>query len=262
MPPPKVFTSTRVARLASLVPAPLLAATERAARLGQGKGWGTATISAEVVACLSLLPPHAKNPVVFDIGANVGDWTAEFESQAPSSQIWAFEPADPPFDELFRRFVNSRSVHVVQSAMGSAVGEADLWFDQPGSGLASLSRRRLDHIGVDFASSKRVAVTTVDSFCGTHKVVPDVIKIDVEGHEMDVLAGSRESLKSTSVVQFEFGGTNIDTRTFVQDFFYFFRDIGFRLHRLSPRGLRAVISYSESDEAFEATNFFAVRIRK
>lgn len=53
----------------------------------------------------------------------------------------------------------------------------------------------------------------------------------VEGHELDVLAGAEEALKSVQLVQFEFGGCNIDTRTYFQDFFYFFQQHGFAIHR-------------------------------
>ena len=260
MGPSRLLTSARVARIASLLPVSLLAATEKAARLGQGKGWGTATTAAEVAACLSLISGSGRNLVALDIGANVGDWTAELKLRRPDSTVWVFEPAVEAHTQLALRFRGDKSVHVVRSAIGSADGEVDLWADHPGSGLASLSRRRLDHVGIAMDVKERVPVTTLDGFCGSRGIQPDIIKIDVEGHEMDVLEGAREALKSTSVVQFEMGGTNIDTKVFFQDFFYFFRERGFEIRRLTPRGLQPVKSYSEFDEAFVATNYVALRL--
>jgi hypothetical protein len=64
----------------------------------------------------------------------------------------------------------------------------------------------------------------------------DVLKLDVEGHEMDVLRGAGETLRRVRVIQWEFGGCNIDTRTYFQDFWYFLTEAGFKISRLGPRG--------------------------
>ena len=48
------------------------------------------------------------------------------------------------------------------------------------------------------------------------------MKIDVEGHELDVLKGFGELIKKVRLIQFEFGGTNIDSKTYLRDFWEFF----------------------------------------
>jgi hypothetical protein len=83
--------------------------------------------------------------------------------------------------------------------------------------------------------------------------------MDVEGHELEVLQGARRTLEDIRIVQFEFGGSNIDTRTFFQDFWYFFDEIDFQIYRLTPSGPIIVSSYSEQDETFRSTNYFAIR---
>lgn len=66
----------------------------------------------------------------------------------------------------------------------------------------------------------------------------------------------RRAIKS---VQFEFGGCNIDTRTFLQDFFYFFKQHRMRIHRITPFGyLQPLTAYREIDEQFRTTNFLAI----
>ena len=85
----------------------------------------------------------------------------------------------------------------------------------------------------------------------------DVLKLDVEGHELDVLRAATDQLKTVRVIQFEFGGCNIDTRTYWQDFWYLLSDAGYRLYRLAPRRLIQVSRYHERDESFLTTNFFA-----
>jgi hypothetical protein len=66
--------------------------------------------------------------------------------------------------------------------------------------------------------------------------------------------------ESVSMVTFEFGGCNIDTRTYLQDFFYFFQGCRMRLYRISPSGFFFPIpNYLEQFEQFRTTNFVAIR---
>jgi hypothetical protein len=83
--------------------------------------------------------------------------------------------------------------------------------------------------------------------------------MDVEGHEMDVLIGASKALRGVQIIQFEFGGGNIDTETFFQDFWYFFESNGFEISRMTPRGLKVISQYSENFETFKPTNYVAVR---
>jgi hypothetical protein len=62
------------------------------------------------------------------------------------------------------------------------------------------------------------------------------------------------------MVAFEFGGSNIDSRSFFQDFYYFFKAQKFNLSRITPSGyLYPIKSYSELLEQFRCTNFVAVK---
>jgi hypothetical protein len=85
--------------------------------------------------------------------------------------------------------------------------------------------------------------------------------MDIEGHELDALSGAKRMFdnKSIDIVAFEFGGCNIDTRTFFQDFWYFFSGINMRIYRVTPSGyLYRIDSYKEIQEQFRTTNFVAM----
>lgn len=244
-------------------PFSVLKFVERESRLALGKGWGTGTVSAEVRDCFDQLPVTSRiQPVVLDIGANVGNWTAALLAIAPDATVYAFEPSTVAHAELSKRFSKNPNVHIVKAAVGAKSGTANLWADKEGSGLASLTQRKLDHFGIDMNHSESVDVVTLDSWCKENSVYPELIKIDVEGHEMDVLQGGEKTISTTNVVQFEFGGCNIDTRTYFQDFFYLFENSGFEIKRITPRGLLSVPRYREEDEAFQTTNYLAVRKTK
>lgn len=231
---------------------------EHVGRIAQGKGAGSFTVAAESAAAISLLPPASRSRLTaVDIGANIGDWTAALLARNPAAAVTCFEPSEIAFARLSDRFAHTPNVQLLPLAIGRDPGTAQLWADQPGSGLASLTRRRLDHFGLDFSHSETVQMVCLDDWCSEAGCTPDLIKLDIEGHEMDALAGGQDAVSRALVVQFEFGGCNIDTRTYFQDFFYYFRHAGFDLFRLSPRGLVPVAHYRESDEAFVTTNFFA-----
>jgi FkbM family methyltransferase len=243
----------------SLLPAGLLRNLELAAQLGQGKGWGTETIAREVRAGLDLLGDRPDGQlVVADVGANVGRWTSALLSAAPDAIVHAFEPGAEAFRELERNVAAHPGVHLHRAAVGSRSGKATLWSDTSGSVLASLERRDLGHRGMTFDHAEEVNVVALDEVFARCPP-PSLVKIDVEGRELDVLAGAVAVLGAVRVVQFEFGGCNIDSRTYLRDFWRFFSNHGFRMYRLGPRGPRPMRRYSEFDETFSTTNFIAAR---
>ena len=241
------------------IPLRVLDKLESLIRISKGQGWASETIEEETDAGVALLKSFGvDDPVVLDIGANRGAWTQSMLTKT-NSVIFAFEPSAVAFEALSTRFRSDPRVTSLQTAVGSENGKAFLYFDTPGSGLSSLSRRRLNHFEIEFSKFQEVQVLQLDTWADETGVAPDFIKLDVEGHELAVLQGATEVLRSVKVVQFEFGGANIDSRTYFQDFFYFFRGMGFRIQRLTPRGLVDVPKYREKDEAFSTTVFFAIR---
>ena len=65
----------------------------------------------------------------------------------------------------------------------------------------------------------------------------DLLKLDVEGHELEVLRGGVRMFaqRRVKMVSFEFGGCNIDSRTYFRDFYYFFQENGLQdIFRMVP----------------------------
>ena len=226
----------------------------------QGKGSGGGTTEVEAKMALDFVSRIGiKKPVVLDIGANIGSYSEAIRKFAPQATVFAFEPSSVARKRLEDRFIGDSSVVIVPLALGSKNSKGTLWSDAPGSGLASLTKRRLEHFGIDFSQSESVDVVTLDSWANSKNVIPNLIKMDIEGHELDVLKGGLKTLALTQVVQFEFGGCNIDTRTFFQDFWYLLTEAGFAIYRISVGGPFRVSRYSELDECFRTTNYLAVR---
>lgn len=240
----------------------LLERVERKAAYLRGKGYGTASWNQEVKAALALLgrPPE----LVLDVGGNVGDYAATMRRMAPGAEIQVFEPSASCYAKLRERFSGDARTRIERVALSDHDGEGTLYADEDGSVLASLTRRDLAHLGIAMDTVETVPVIRLEDYwksqLGSTNI--DVVKIDVEGHELSVLRGFGSALNAASVIQFEFGGTQIDTRYYFKDYYQLLDGAGFKVFRISPLGLETIDRYKESDENFLTANYLAARCEK
>jgi hypothetical protein len=129
--------------------------------------------------------------------------------------------------------------------------------------LASLSKRQLDHFNILFNQSEQIFTQTIDFYCSQNDIPHiDLLKLDIEGHELAALRGAELMLrnKAIEVITFEFGGANIDSRTYFHDFYLFFEMHQMTLFRITPSGyLHPLKAYQEIYEQFTTTNFLATK---
>jgi len=236
----------------------------------QGKGIGVDSVRNEVYSALKFAththkgvtdPVGLRPLIVFDVGANVGNYTSEILKQYPNCKIFAFEPSFAAASKFMEHNKAQKNVHLESIGISNKVTESVLYSDFPGSPIGSLTKRNLKHFGNELKYEEKITMDTIDNYCEINKIIPDLLKIDVEGHELDVLKGSLNVLEKISIVQFEFGGCNIDTRTFFQDFWYFFKQHNFTIYRVTKNEPLLISRYTESDEYFSTTNYIAVNNR-
>lgn len=238
-----------------------LAAAQNALAFLRGQGYGTATIAAEVASLARFLPqPPA---LAVDIGGNVGEYTAALRARWPGLPVHVFEPAATNQARLAQRFCAEPGVVVNGCALSDHDGQATLFSDEPGSGMGSLSQRDLSSRGIRFDVAEPVQVRRFETYWRETLggAVIDIAKLDIEGHELAALRGFGDALAAVRVMQFEFGGSNLDTRTTWRDFHPMFSAAGFRLYRITPLGPEPLAQYHEHDEFYSTTNFIAVNTR-
>lgn len=224
-----------------------------------GKGGASTTISNEIKNLKYFIKKLGiTNATLFDIGANIGNYSLAAEKIEEISQIYAFEPNPSTFEALMRNTINSNKIRGQQIGFGNSNSKEKLFFDSELSGLASLNKRKLDHFNLIFDKSAVVQIFRLDDWINQYQVIPDLIKIDVEGTELQVLQGLKQQISKVKIIQFEFGGANLDSRTYLQDFFYFFDRINWNLFRITPSGIIEINKYKEEDEIFLTTNYLAI----
>lgn len=203
------------------------------------------------------LPPKA---IIFDVGANSGDYTRELQRAFPGATIHAFEPNPTIFESLKQ---TGAVAHCI--ALGSQPESLDLYNYEEGTGdgggHASLHQGVFSIVhGVDNVQSVKVQVTTLDLFCETHNIERiDYLKIDTEGHELDVLKGASRLLESGGIkaIQFEFNSMNVCSRVFLQDFYQILP--GFSFYRLDSNRLIPLNDYHAENEMFAFQNIYACK---
>jgi len=205
----------------------------------------------------------SNSPVLFDVGANKGEFTKRIlESwKGKKAKLFVFEPSQKTYAMLQRAIPASASVHLINKGLSDKAGKVELYYDREGSGLASVYPRDLSYHNINFSDHETIDLTTLDIFCEENKIeFIDFLKLDVEGHELSVLLGGKKMFDQGKInmVQFEFGGCNIDSRSFFRDYFNFFKE-DFDLYRILSNGLWPINKYSEKLEIFLSANYLAIR---
>ena len=232
----------------------------RALLEAQGIGAGARVAkSGEIRAARFLLQTEETDEVVvLDIGANRGEYSGLLLNNLPSVVIHAFEPAEKTFKLLKLQLASKPNVITHNFALGNMEGRALLYKENPVARISSLTH--LDVASNDF--TEEIAVRRLDSVFPTLNVEQiHLAKIDVEGHEMDVLMGAEEVIRSGKIknIQFELGEFSIDTRTTLKSFFTFFGDYQYELFLIRPRSLYPLKQYKPLYEQYSTTNFVACK---
>lgn len=199
---------------------------------------------------------------LFDVGANIGDYTLLLkEVFGKNSFVYSFEPAKNTFHELESNLINQTNVRLCNFGLGEERTRLTLYSNAASSSMASVYHRRLDHFNMALNQTEDIEIRTVDDFCDENSINHiHLLKLDVEGHEIKVIRGASNMIISGKIdfIQFEFGGTDIDSRVFFQDFYYLLKD-RYDLYRIVKDGLYKIKGYTEVYENFMATMYMAKR---
>lgn len=204
--------------------------------------------------------------VVFDIGAHIGEWARACLSANPRVDLHCFEPSRFTFHELEKAGLPS-NVHLNNFGLSSAGGPATLRIVAEGHPMNSLYLRQ-GVSGMSWESrTEQVDLRTLDDYCAQHKIPRvDLIKVDVEGHELEALKGAARMLAQNRIglIQFEYGQATMDARVFLIDIFAFLLKLcpRTRFGKILPQELLEIPRYDRCLETFRYANYLASLTRE
>ncbi len=138
--------------------------------------------------------------IVFDIGANIGAHTLGLaQSVGPSGRVYAFEPADFAFAKLLRNLAlnpeleaRTNPEQLLLAATPSQKAEREIYASWPLEKDDSVHPKHRGRL----VSTAHARVDTLDVFVARQGIVRlNLIKMDVDGHELPVLQGGWETLR-------------------------------------------------------------------
>jgi FkbM family methyltransferase len=210
---------------------------------------------------LALVPPGEVVHVA-DVGANVGRWSrsmlaaADRTGRLPDLDLHAFEPASYTFG-LLSEALAGKPVSLSKVALCDHSGSSTLHVIAPGAGTNSLHR---PHGAPTEIATEQVATLTLDDYArqaGLECIT--LVKIDTEGHDLAVLGGARCLFAEhrISLAQFEYNHRWVYARSFLRDAFELLEPFGYRLGKLTPRGVEFYPHWDTELETFVEGNYVA-----
>lgn len=204
--------------------------------------------------------------VIFDVGAYHGEFLEVAYPILLECHFHCFEPDPEAYTVLQKNIIfnegilSDRNITLNNFAISDMDGQQILYNDRNDSGLSSLVCRELSSFDIDFSQEQIVQTQRLFSYCTEHRIpCIDYLKLDIEGYEFSVLSDVLSSLIENHLtiknIQFEFGGCNIDSRTFMKDFYTILGPY-YNIFRIHPEGLIPMNEYKECYEVFQPVNYY------
>jgi FkbM family methyltransferase len=198
---------------------------------------------------------------VADIGANVGRWSESMLAAASKAgreadiRLHAFEPDSQAFARLAEA-LDGGSASLSKTALSDRQGTSVFYVSAPAAGTNSM----YPVPGANPAAEESVVTSTLDSYAEQSGVARfALVKIDAEGHDLAVLRGARTLLAEhrITVAQFEYNQRWILGRCYLRDAFEFLLALGYRVGKVTPRGVEFYPGWDADLETFVEGNYLA-----
>jgi FkbM family methyltransferase len=200
--------------------------------------------------------------IIFDVGANVGDYLAIILDHKKPIVIYAFEPGPRNVELLKKRFSSTANVTIVSKALSHKEDTTDFYqhIDPQMSGSDSIYD--MHKIGYNYATTKHIVETiTLDKYCERNGINHiSFIKCDVEGNELAVFMGGHGMLTKGAIdyIQFEYGHAARAARVFLYDIYNLLHGSGYEIFTVKPKGLEKFVYTPLEENKYNMANFFAV----
>jgi FkbM family methyltransferase len=204
----------------------------------------------------------ARGDVVIDCGAHVGDFAEAVLAYQPWVKIHAFEPLPAAFGVLQTKLTPFGDIELHNLALGRAKGQGDFFvrkFSKVSSFLVNGSTPWAADWGNALANEEvlRVPIVTLSDYLQEQKIGHvRLLKLDVQGYELEILAGAEPVLGLIDWIYTEarFNHGLYAGAPLVNDIYVYLIQRGFKLHRISNVSHDQKGDMMECDMLFERLN--------
>lgn len=147
----------------------------------------------------------ALEPVIFDVGANIGETALRYRELFPAATIHCFEPFPLSFERLRTALEGDARARLHLLALAASSGSARLKVNRSAAtnSLLASDERAAHYWGgglLDTETEVEVGTRMLDEFCAAERVERiDILKLDVQGAEYAVLEGARQMLTAQRI---------------------------------------------------------------
>lgn len=200
--------------------------------------------------------------IAWDVGANLGEWSQTVidacTAKGQDFRIELFEPVPETQKALEARFAGNAAVRLHRCALSREAGEGQMDIVSPTGGTNALLTE-----GIRTGSATiDVRIETGDAMrARLDQPRIDLIKIDAEGHDLDILRGLSAALGAGAigVVQFEYNHRWVPTGASLFQVFRLIADLPYRLGRVTASGIELMPHWHPEADRFLECNYALVR---
>lgn len=148
----------------------------------------------EVKLLKSLLAPQS---VFIDVGANIGAFSLMAARRLPQGKVHSFEPSPYHIKKLNSNLLLNRfnNIQIHPVALSSKLGPAKLYFPKSKGSLENTGMASQFEFDVMSYRIEDIECVRLDDYLESYNISKvNIIKIDVEGAELDVLIGARQTI--------------------------------------------------------------------
>lgn len=208
--------------------------------------------------------------VVFDVGANLGQWTINVLERKPKCTFHLFEPSNILFEKMrsnLKDEINDKKIIINQCAILDCEKTKPFYFYPHYPGNSSFYRiieSEVPPCNLGAPKVSDISAISLDIYCEQKEVFQiDFLKIDTEGSEWEVIKGAKRLISEGRIdfIQFEYGACYRKAGATIEEIYYYLTKNKYDVFKILPERLKYIRKFLRKYENYTWCNYLAVNRR-